>query len=81
MKLDITNKVLVGLNDGESIPLEKCVCGDVSEPWEFVLHTDPSDPNKCDICGRKMWFEISIRVFQKVRTEAHPRPEPCTGGI
>lgn len=72
MKLEITNKVLVGLNDGDSIPLERCVCGDVSEPWEFVLHTDKDDPNKCDNCGRKMWFEIEIRVFQEYEPKERP---------
>ena len=77
LKLDITDKVRVGLNDGDRMPLERCVCGDESEPWEgLVLDTDPEDKSKCPNCGRKMWFEISIRVFQELREEDRSSNRP-----
>lgn len=70
MKLEITDKVRMGLNDGDRLPLERCVCGDVTEPWEgMVLDTDPEYKSECPECGREMWFSIEIKVWQELREE------------
>lgn len=77
MKLDITDKVCVGLNDGDSLPLERCVCGDLSEPWEgLVLDSDPHYKSECPKCGRKMWFSLEIKVWQELREEDRSSNRP-----
>ena len=74
LKLDITDKVLVGgsLEGIEMIPLERCVCGLEFPDWAFPLwlgHSDSGDKATCPNCGRKMWFEVTIKVFQELREE------------
>lgn len=76
MKLEITNKVRVGLNDGDSLPLERCVCGQVAGPWEWILDSDPEYKSECDTCGRKMWFSIEIKVWQELREEDRLHNQP-----
>jgi len=65
MHKDITSQVSFADNDGELLPLTKCICGKEYEVWDFVLNTDIYDsPIKCDACGRRMYFEVSIKVYE-----------------
>ena len=67
MDIDVTDKVDFGLNDGEYLPLVECVCGQEFESWSFLLNNDSSYGKKCDNCGRELYFELSIRVYEKSR--------------
>jgi len=61
---DITDKVEFGGNDDELLPLTKCICGKTFESWTFILNADKSSPTKCLACGRNLYFEIGIRVYE-----------------
>ncbi len=62
---DITDEVRFELNDGESMPLIECVCGEKSEPWDFILGMDRDYPHECPNCKRKLYFKANIRVYEK----------------
>lgn len=75
--LDVTDRVKCDNNDGELLPLTKCVCGKKFTPWDFVLGIYRDDPNECDRCGRKLYFRNKITVYQVVKdVTPRPRPEP-----
>ena len=63
---DVTDLVEFGSNDDECLPLYKCVCGAKYESWKFTLsiYSDPDWANECKFCGRKLYFSISIRVYE-----------------
>ena len=67
MDKDVTDLVKFDLNDGEYLPLTKCVCGATSSPWEFSVGIYPEDTHTCEICQRELYFTLSIRVFEKVK--------------
>jgi len=62
---DVTKSIRCDLNDGDSLPLTKCVCGQEYMGWVFVLHSDRNDPTTCR-CGRKLYFQCQVRVFEVV---------------
>ncbi len=35
--IDVTSQVSFGENDGEYLPLTRCVCGHTFEPWDEVI--------------------------------------------
>lgn len=61
---DVTDLVDFGLNDDEYLPLTKCVCGQTFPYWSFIISTDPEDVSECPGCGRRLYFAVSIRVFE-----------------
>jgi len=61
---DITDKVEFGLNDDDLLPLLECICGQTFESWTFLLNADENSPVKCPNCGRKLFFEVEIRVYE-----------------
>jgi DNA-directed RNA polymerase subunit RPC12/RpoP len=64
--LDITDKVEFLNPDDESLPLTKCACGVVFTPWDFDISVYEDDLTACPNCGRKMFFESNIRVFELI---------------
>ena len=75
--LDITDKVRFGLNDAEFLPIKRCVCGKTFGHWDFFIDSDPKYPTECPECGRKMWFALTIRVYQEATPEEELR-DPCS---
>ena len=63
---DITSQVRIGINDGDLVPLERCACGAEYKSWEFVLSTESYNLHTCEKCGRRMYFEVEIKVFEVV---------------
>jgi len=61
---DITDKVEFGGNDDELLPLLECICGQTFESWAFLLNADEDSPVECPNCGRKLFFEVEIRVYE-----------------
>lgn len=66
MMVDVTDKVQYGLNDDEALPLTKCVCGTAFEPWDMILSVYDDTPEACPVCGRRLFFRVSIRVFEVI---------------
>lgn len=64
MDRDITNFVSFGNNDNEFLPIKRCACGHISHLWDFKISIYRNSPTKCDVCGRKLYFSISIKVFE-----------------
>jgi len=62
--VDVTDKVDFGINDDESLPLTTCVCGAAFETWSQIMGMGPERPWTCPQCGAKLFFRLSIRVFQ-----------------
>ncbi len=64
MNIDITDQVDFQFNDDEYLPLTKCACGKKFDPWKFSISIYEDDPDICPNCGRKLFFRISIRVYE-----------------
>ena len=61
---DVTDKVETGINDGDALPILKCVCGARVENWQQVLDCDEKNPWSCPNCETKLIFHVAIRVFK-----------------
>jgi len=61
---DVTDKTQVGSVDGEYATLTKCVCGAKFDYWDVILYVYPDSANTCPECGCKLYFSMSISVFQ-----------------
>lgn len=61
--VDVTKHVEFGLNDDESLPLKKCVCGLKYDLWDFILSVYKDNPTQCYGCGRKYYFSLGLRVY------------------
>lgn len=64
MITDVTGKVNFDFNDGDSLPITKCVCGYPFKSWTFILSNDKDDPNECPHCQRKLFFKNEIKVYE-----------------
>ena len=58
---DVTHAVEFGINDEESLPMTKCLCGQHFDLWDFIIGKW-TIPTPCPTCGRKYYFENDIRV-------------------
>ncbi len=63
--LDVTASVLFGNNDDELLPITQCVCGATFGYWEFCIGVYPEHTHECPECGRKLYFSVKIKVFEK----------------
>jgi hypothetical protein len=64
-KIDITKNVDFGDVDGYSLPITRCVCGQIFELWNEVLPSlCDGDKWECPSCHRKLVFENSITVYE-----------------
>ncbi len=66
-EIDITDQVTFGWNDGEDLPLTKCVCGKKWPKWAGPLlgtETSPRHAIECPSCGRKLCWDTQIQVFE-----------------
>ena len=62
---DITKDVEWGDNDGESLPILKCICGQEFDGWgDFTISVYRDKPDECPSCGRKLFFSIQIKVYE-----------------
>jgi len=64
MEKDVTGKVNFSFPDDESLPITKCVCGRTFGLWNFIINMDKESPVECPECGRKLYFESEIRVYE-----------------
>lgn len=62
--IDVTDKIDFNNNDDECLPLTKCVCGAEFQAWSFIISIYPNTAYACPACGRKLFFRLSIRVFE-----------------
>lgn len=65
---DVTELVRRGYVDDEHMPIEKCVCGAEFKSWTFNISIYRDSPHECQKCGRKLYFTMSVRVFEVVDT-------------
>lgn len=63
---NVTDQVKIGDIDGESLVLLQCVCGELYEPWDNILHPYQDLACPCSKCGRKLVFQVKIDVFEVV---------------
>ena len=64
MKADVTSQVEVGENDGECLPLTKCVCGAKFPSWDEVLSVYPDRPWTCPKCQTKLIFSVDVKIYR-----------------
>jgi len=62
---DVTAQVEFGSVDGETLPLDRCVCGYRFGHWDEMLSVYRDDPWICPACGRKLYFKQKITVWEK----------------
>ena len=75
MDKDITDAVQFLGNDGEYLPLTKCVCGEKFRAWDFVLEARKTHYHKCPNCKRRLYFRNSISVYEVVDDDNQPLPD------
>ena len=63
-RVDITPSVRFGNNDDELLPITRCMCGATFPSWEFTISIYPDNPSECPNCGRRMYFENKIVVWE-----------------
>ena len=63
---DVTDSCYFDDNDGELLPIVRCVCGKRFGMWEFIVSIYPDDPAVCKYCGRKLYFSNKITVYEVV---------------
>ena len=66
---DVTDKVTFEGADDESLPLTKCVCGEMFKSWTQLVSIYPEHPWECPQCHRKLVFKSTIRVFEVVENK------------
>ena len=64
--IDVTNQVQFSNNDDECLPITRCVCGQTFEPWKFTISIYRDGAYACLVCGRKLYFSFSIRIFEVI---------------
>ena len=64
MPIDVTSSVDFRLNDDELLPLTRCVCGALFQPWDFTLGVYADSPTECPVCGRRFYFSVQIHVYE-----------------
>ena len=62
--INITKEVNFENNDDESLPITKCKCGHIFEPWHFIISIYDEDPYECPECGCKMFFRNKIKIYE-----------------
>ena len=61
---DVTQEVVFGNNDDECLPIVECVCGTRFDAWTFVISIYRDEAKACPNCGRRLYFELGIRVYE-----------------
>lgn len=62
--IDVTKSVEFQDNDGESLPLIQCVCGERFVAWDNILGIYRDMAKECSKCGRKLYFRNDIRIYE-----------------
>ncbi len=62
--INVTNQVSFEMNDGECLPLIKCVCGQKYILWDNIISVYRDDANECSNCHRKLYFTIGINIWE-----------------
>jgi len=55
--------------DGELLPIARCVCGKEFGNWEYVLGRYDDMAKECPACGRKLYFDIDIKIYEVINNE------------
>jgi hypothetical protein len=63
--INVTGLVNYGDVDGEYLPLTKCICGYRHKEWDFNISIYHDNIHPCPQCGRKLYFENNIQVYEK----------------
>lgn len=63
--INVTKRVKFSDNDGESLPITRCVCGEEFHPWHYYINIDPETSNRCPKCGKKLYFKAVITVYER----------------
>jgi DNA-directed RNA polymerase subunit RPC12/RpoP len=63
-KVDVTEYVEFSENDGECLPIIKCVCGAKFEAWKFIISIYDDNPKACPSCGIKLMFQMALKVYE-----------------
>jgi DNA-directed RNA polymerase subunit RPC12/RpoP len=66
MDKDITSQVKFGENDGECLPMTKCICGKEFDWWDFILSIYRDMASSCPSCKRKMYFRNRITIYEAI---------------
>jgi len=69
MDKDVTKEVKFGNIDEEFLELCQCVCGHEEGDWDDVLSIYRDSAYQCPQCGRKLYFQNKITVYEVVEKE------------
>jgi len=61
--VEVTARTETGDNDGELVPLTRCVCGQGYPPWKAIL-APYRDAQPMPCCGARLYAAVTVRVYQ-----------------
>lgn len=61
---DVTDQMSFENPDDELLPVTKCVCGAIFEPWSMMVSIYKDTPTECPYCHRKFVFQNIIRIYE-----------------
>ena len=64
-KIDITDKVEIGMIDDECLEIKKCACGKAPDMW-ISIYDEDGYLTECSYCKRKMYFRNVITVYEVI---------------
>jgi len=64
IKIDITQKVRFGQQDGDHLPITRCVCHAEFHPGQFVINIHQHNAMSCPNCGRRLCWNGNVRVYE-----------------
>lgn len=64
--LDVTRQVQIGIVDGDTASINRCVCGRAVLFPAMILFDRRRSAQACPMCGRRLYFRSEVRVFQVV---------------
>ena len=64
--IDVTKDIRFGDNDGEYLPITKCVCGEKFNSWDFSISIYNDMLTECPKCNRKFYFRNSITIYEVI---------------
>lgn len=62
--LDVTKFIKFDINDGEYLPIIRCICGKEFCLWDFSISIYKIEPDECKYCKRKFYFRNEIKIYQ-----------------
>ena len=63
MRENVLHLIECDVNDGESLPITRCLCGAKFVLWEEIVTMSTDYPWECPECGVKLSFSVDVDII------------------